>query len=428
MSPLPLSSPIRLPAPTRVSGGWEVDSRGSLHVRLRTPRYDFSSAPGIIMPYYADRLGYYTSTFVITYMAAWATVHQPEGFEALTNCFYTPDEGIFPRGSKHYLRAVVRPTLPPIPSPVPLVDSHLIEGWAVQRDGTVSIKQSHSKDGPRRETISESIRVPHWAADSMMDCQGMPSFDEDEEEEEELGPPALTFAGPQYPPGALIVRSRVVVVAADLSKTIKGNRRVNWNWKKKEKKARNKVPAPHLAVKTHGRRPVLLILLHPFPFLHPVASLPSNGPMPRGRTFLLMIHNYPMKIALVIVPTPPFLALAVLQQPQIPSATFRIVAATDPIPPHYYNGNLLQGHSVSSCYSSRLDRRSRSLSPNNRRRQRADDRFAHLQPPQYDDYQQDDDRKMKRIGGLPIIRIPANLTNRLGPGSLGHSQFDDVDA
>jgi hypothetical protein len=68
---------------------------------------DFSSVPGIIMPYYADWLGYYTSTFVVMYMAAWATVHQPEGFEALVNCFDTPDEVIFPPGSKHYLHAVV---------------------------------------------------------------------------------------------------------------------------------------------------------------------------------------------------------------------------------------------------------------------------------------------------------------------------------
>ncbi|KAF9503159.1 hypothetical protein BS47DRAFT_1402686 [Hydnum rufescens UP504] len=245
MSPLPLSSPIHLPAPTHVSGGWEVDSRGSLHICLRTPHYglpmknlgnpellaetvfssdsDFSSAPSIIMPYYADQLGYYTSTFVIMYMAAWATVHQPEGFEALTNCFYTPDEGIFPRGSKHYLHAVVRPTPPPIPSPVPLVDSHLIEGWAVQRVALSSIKQSHSEDGPRRETISESIR-------------GMLSFDEEEEEEEELGPPALTFAGPQYPL-APYCEVKSGVFAADLSETIEGDRRVNRNWKKKEKKA-----------------------------------------------------------------------------------------------------------------------------------------------------------------------------------------------
>jgi hypothetical protein len=70
----------------------------------------------------------------------------------------------------------------------------------------------------------------------------MLSFD-NEEEEEELGPLALMFAGPQYPPGAIIVKSRVMVVAADLSETIESNQRANQNWKKEKahsKAARDK--------------------------------------------------------------------------------------------------------------------------------------------------------------------------------------------
>ncbi|KAF9503862.1 hypothetical protein BS47DRAFT_1401979 [Hydnum rufescens UP504] len=405
MSPLPLSSPIHLPAPTHVSGGWEVDSRGSLHICLRTPHYglpmknlgnpellaetvfssdsDFSSAPSIIMPYYADQLGYYTSTFVIMYMAAWATVHQPEGFEALTNCFYTPDEGIFPRGSKHYLHAVVRPTPPPIPSPVPLVDSHLIEGWAVQRDGTVSIKQSHSEDGPRRETISESIRVPHWAADSMMDCQGMPSFDEEEEEEEELGPPALTFAGPQYPPGALIVRSRVVVVAADLSETIEGNQRVNRNWKKKEKKARNKV-AREKRLEAEFRVPAAS-----GPHTTPGGEDPWTAPSPFDPS--------------PSIPFPPPSSISPLEQPHTKRQDFSVndLQLSNENRPGHSAYSSIPGPSRpptapnTQCYVSHLHSLIDALDPclpiitADRELMIA---FAHLQPPQYDDYWQDDDR------------------------------------
>ncbi|KAF9518599.1 hypothetical protein BS47DRAFT_1388996 [Hydnum rufescens UP504] len=356
MSPLPLSSSHSPSCPHPCQWRLEVDSRGSCTFVFVLPLWfamknlgnpellaetvfssdsDFLLRPGIIMPYYADRLGYYTSMFVIMYMAAWATMRDiSSGLQTLPAC----------SGSAYTA---------PIPSPVPLVDSHLIEGWAVQRDGTVSIKQSHRKMGP-----------------------GTLSFDEEEEEEEELGPLALTFAGPQYPPGALIVR-------------------VNRNWKKKEKKARNKV-AREKRLEAEFRVPAASgprttpggedpwMAPSPFdpspsvPFPPPSSISPLERPHAKRQDFSvndsqLSNENRPGHTAYSSIPGPSQSS----NSPKYPALRFASMAATDPVPP------LLQWKLAAG---SRLDRRSRSLSPNNHRRQRADDRFAHLQPPRYDDY------------------------------------------
>jgi hypothetical protein len=199
----------------------------------------------------------------------------------------------------------------------------------------------------------------------------MPSFD-DEQEEEELGLLALTFSGPQYPPGAIIVKSRVMVVAADLSKTIKSDRRVNQNWNKEKKahskvardkrlKAEFRVPAasgPHIT--PGGEDPWMAPSPFdpslPIPFPPPSSISPLEWPNAKRQDISLndlqlSNENHPGHSAHSSIPGPGC-------PPPTPSTQHYVShhGHNWSCSPHYYNANSLQGHSVSSRYGSRLDR------------------------------------------------------------------------
>ncbi|KAF9504176.1 hypothetical protein BS47DRAFT_1401685 [Hydnum rufescens UP504] len=202
-TPVSQVSPIPLPSPTIVRDGWTVNLRSVIHIQegnplptpvsqpyeylaeeTISPAIGFPEQSGAVVSFHPKRSFYYLTFFVVTFVPAWATLPQPAGFDALEHAYEPADPVIFPPGAKQYIRSVVRPTPPPISSPILLQDPCMVDGWQVTSQGIISHKRQSFPEGNTTRHEQEFITVPHWS----LSPEVVGSEAEDESDGEEASP------------------------------------------------------------------------------------------------------------------------------------------------------------------------------------------------------------------------------------------------
>ncbi|KAF9511861.1 hypothetical protein BS47DRAFT_1394700 [Hydnum rufescens UP504] len=236
-TPVSQVSPIPLPSPTIVRDGWTVNSRGVIHIQegnplptpvsrpyeylaeeTISPAIGFPEQSGAVVSFHPKCSFYYLTFFVVIFIPAWATLPQPAGFDALERAYEPADPVIFPPGAKQYIYSVVRPTPPPISSPILLQDPRMVDGWQVTSQGIISHKRQSFPEGNMMRHEQEFITVPHWS----------------------LSPEVVGSEAKDESDGAIVSNSMVWVTEADTQAEVCGENRVARNQRKKQKKAQNK--------------------------------------------------------------------------------------------------------------------------------------------------------------------------------------------
>ncbi|KAF9509574.1 hypothetical protein BS47DRAFT_1365200 [Hydnum rufescens UP504] len=252
-TPVSQVSPIPLPSPTIIHDGWTVNSCGVIHIQegnplptpvsrpyeylaeeTISPAIGFPEQSGAIVLFHPKHSFYYLTFFVVTFIPAWATLPQPAGFNALECAYELADPVIFPPGAKQYIHSVVRPTPPPISSPILLQDPCMVDGWQVTSQGIISHMHQSFPEGNTTCHEPEFITVPHWS----LSPEVVGSEAKDESDGEEASPPVSP--GLLYPPGAVVSNSMVWVTEADTQAEVCGENCVARNQRKKQKKVQNK--------------------------------------------------------------------------------------------------------------------------------------------------------------------------------------------